>query len=106
MHKKRALGVVAAAITAVVLTAVPASAYWITGWQTNNGWNDIDGCNVWRVRGTQGVSAEDFTCARDVGVRGKGNTFEIVTITWGSHYAIQQDPPDLFTAMKVYHGDH
>lgn len=114
MRKTRTLGIAAGAIIAVLLTAIPASAYYVTGWQTNNGWNSIDGCNVSRIRGSAAVSAEDYLCARDVGVRGKGTDwftgkpFETPFITWGSHYAQEYYSPEHnnYSAMKVYHGDH
>lgn len=112
MRKTRALGVAAGAIIAMVFTAIPAQAYWITGWQTNSGWNDIDGCSVYRTVELEYGNASDFLCARDVGVRDKGTlnaggTWEFTSISWDSHSASQTGRYDgHVTAIKVYHGNH
>ena len=112
MRKTRTLGIAAGAIIAVLLTAIPASAYYITGWQTNSGWNSIDGCSVYRLLELEYVSATDYLCARDVGVRTKGTynaggTWDNTYIRWDSYQASQNAPFNgHVTAMKVYHGDH
>lgn len=115
MRKIRNIGVVTATLAVLVLGSAPASAYWITGWQTNGGWNRIDNCSVLRgidnTRWAKHVNANDFLCARDVGVRGKGkkangSSFEYGTISWDSSFARQDTHTDWkFTAMKVYHGN-
>lgn len=115
MKARRSIVISATAVAMSVALAIPAAAtYYITGWQTNSGWNSLDGCSVSRIRGTNGVSAEDYLCSRDVGVRGKGTlwstgqTFESGSPYWGSHYAIDQTwfGDDKYEAMKVYHGNH
>lgn len=117
MRKSRVVGSAIVAIMAMLLVAAPASAYWITGWQTNSGWNTIDGCKVQRTitRGSSyaypNATAEDFWCGRDVGVRAKyterGKTKTFSSPSWGSHRAEQWGGDNMkFTALKVYHGNH
>ncbi len=112
MGKARKVGVIAVATLSLVLVGTPASAYSITGWQTNSGWNSIDGGHTYRQRYDATIKAvEAPSFARDIGVRGKGTypggTFEVPVITWDSFGAGQGVSGSYaFTAMKVYHGTH
>jgi len=112
MGKVRKLGVIAVTALSLVLVGTPASAYYITGWQTNSGWNSIDGGYTYRQRYDATIKAvEAPSFARDIGVRGKGTysggVFEVPVITWGTSGAGQGVSGSYaFTAMKVYHGDH
>jgi hypothetical protein len=112
MGRARKVGVVAAATFAIVLAATPASAYVVTGWQTNSGFNSIDGCTTYREKKDQSVKAVEVpACARDIGVRGKGTysggSFEIGFYTWDDDGAGQfVEGSYVFTAMKVAHGTH
>ncbi len=117
---RRTLVVIIVAVLGILLPAGAASAtYYITGWQTNSGWNSLDGCSIYRKfnNGTypqnySSVAADDFLCNRDVGVRGKGingsgTSFEYTNIVWDNTYAKQSRAlPSIFNNMKVYHGDH
>jgi hypothetical protein len=110
------ISTIAVAIIGVTMVAAPASAYYITGWQTNGGWNHIDGCNVNRginnTRVSTFIDAWDLGCKRDVGVRGKGTKdngtyFENSGVSWSATYAQRFVDSDwTYTAMKVYHGNH
>lgn len=101
-------------VVASVLTfASTASAvYYITGWQTNSGFNSIDGVTVYRTLSGGKVTAAEWPgpVSRDVGVRGKGvvsggGSFEVPVVTWAPSAAAQTvGSPYSFTALKVYHG--
>jgi hypothetical protein len=112
MSKARTLSVAVLTSVAVLLTAIPASAYYITGWQTNSGWNSLDGCKVSRNLYSDHVFANDYFCGRDVGVRSKGTynaggAWEFTSIAWDSSGASQSAPFYSYVgAMKVYHGNH
>jgi hypothetical protein len=79
--------------TPVLATGAAATEY--TGWQTNSGWNSLEGCKTYRTIFSDGVSVTDYNlCALDVGAKGQvwqGTTAVLLPWDWDYRTAGYRD---------------
>lgn len=91
-----ALGTTAGALVAGLALSATAGATEYTGWQTNDGWNSLEGCSVYRDIRPDGVTATDLNlCGGDVGVKGQfrsGGSVYLLPWDWDSKAAGWIDP--------------
>ena len=93
---RRAVAVGVGALVALVAGATLAGATEYTGWQTNDGWNSLEGCRDYRDIRSDGVLATDGNlCGGDVGVKGQfyyGVTVYLTPWDWDYRAAGWIDP--------------
>lgn len=105
---RAALSAGALALVASVAVVTTASAVQYTGWQTNDGFNRLEGCSTYRDIRTDGVHASDFNaCSGDVGVKGQfreGGTVWLTPWDWDYRIAIWKNPAkDWKPRIRVAH---